>query len=116
MSFKSSVQITFLFISSLVLASCSWFSSYENPSKIADITAQKESSTVYIAGKVLQTVPLLKRGAYQIQDSTGAIWILTNANLPEQGKDIVLKGKVQFERLDFTDGEQYLVEQERKAE
>lgn len=113
---KSSIQILFLAISSLTLASCNWFASYDNPSKIIEITKQKESSTVYISGKVLQTVPLLQKGAYQIQDSTGIIWILTHAELPEKGTDISLKGKVKFEPLDFSGSEQYLLEQERQAQ
>jgi hypothetical protein len=77
-------------------------------------TKPGNKATVYIQGKVEQQVPLMKQWAYQISDSTGKIWVITNQNNLQKGTQVVLKGKVRYKRIliagqDF--GEVYITEE-----
>jgi hypothetical protein len=75
--------------------------------------AQDNQATVYIQGKVERQVPLLKRWAYQIDDSTGKIWVVTSQNKLAQGEQAVIKGKVRYQSIPLAGkelGEVYLEE------
>ena len=71
---------------------------------------------VYLQGKVVKQVPLVERQVYQLQDSTGIIWVLTNQTNIQQGEQILVEGKLRYESIplagkDF--GELYIEEQEQ---
>ncbi len=71
-----------------------------NITPIRDIQPGKDdSATVYVQGKVERQVPLLQRWAYQIDDSTGKIWVVTNQSDLAQGKQVVVKGKVIYKSI-----------------
>ena len=75
---------------------------------------QDNQDTVYIQGKVEKQVPLIKKWAYQINDSTGKIWVITNQNNVRQGKEIVIKGKVRYQSIPLAGqefGEVYVEEE-----
>jgi hypothetical protein len=96
---------------SISLTSCnSWFSSYQNPLSINEIINQRNGKRVYIAGEVIRTVPFLKNGAYQLQDDTGKVWILTKAKLPLKGAIISIQGKISYQELPFAQEEMYVEE------
>jgi len=86
-----------------------------NVTPIEEIQAKPDRrTTVYIQGKVEQQVPLMKQWAYQISDSTGKIWVITNQNNLQKGTQVVLKGKVRYKNIaiagqDF--GEVYITEE-----
>ncbi|MBD2354269.1 hypothetical protein H6G41_06445 [Tolypothrix sp. FACHB-123] len=61
--------------------------------------AQADKATVYIQGKVERQVPLLQRWAYQIDDSTGKIWVVTSQNNLAKGAEVVIKGKVKYQSI-----------------
>jgi hypothetical protein len=86
-----------------------------NVTPIKEIQAkQDKQGTVYIQGKVERQVPLLKRRAYQINDSTGKIWVVTNQSDLQPGKDIVIKGKVRYQSIPLAGqefGEVYIEEE-----
>ncbi len=86
-----------------------------NVTPIREIQAQqKNQATVYIQGKVEKQAPLMKQWAYQIDDTTGKIWVVTNQkNLPE-GSQVVFKGKVRYRSIPLAGkelGEIYLEEE-----
>lgn len=67
--------------------------------KIADIMANPslyESKTVNIKGYVGNTlwVALTSRGAYQVDDGSGNIWVVTSQQPPEKGVQVSLTGTV----------------------
>ena len=67
--------------------------------KIGDILAepsQYEGKTVTIRGTVGDTAwfAVVDKGAYQVGDSSGTIWVITNQPPPEEGKSISPAGKV----------------------
>jgi hypothetical protein len=74
------------------------------------------TSTVYLKGKVSDRVPLINAQVYQLQDSTGKIWVLTHKATPKVGDRVYIKGQVRYEKIptdgqDF--GEAYIEEQEQ---
>lgn len=87
-----------------------------NVTNIHDLRLEQGSkSTVYLQGKVVHLVPLLKQKVYQLQDSTGTIWVLTALNTVELGEQILIKGELRYQSIplggkDF--GEVYIEAQE----
>lgn len=102
--------LTYLILCLSLISCTSWFNSYQNPLTISEIASKKDGKRVYIAGAVIRTVPLLKNGAYQLQDSTGKIWILTQEKLPLKGDKIAIKGIVRYQELPLVKEELYLEE------
>ncbi|WP_016952907.1 hypothetical protein [Anabaena sp. PCC 7108] len=71
-------------------------------------------ATVYIQGKVEKEAPLIKQKAYQINDSTGKIWVVTHQNNLKMGQQVIFKGKVRYQSIPLADqeyGEVYLEEE-----
>jgi len=82
-----------LLIYLLPVAGCS-------PTKIGDILddpSQFEGKEVSVKGTVGGAVwfSLLERGAYQVGDGTGNIWIITNQPPPENEQSVSVRGTVQ---------------------
>jgi hypothetical protein len=74
------------------------------------------TSTVYLRGQVGDRAPLMDAQVYQLQDSTGKIWVLTKKDQIKTGDRVYIKGQVRFEKIveegqEF--GEAYIEEQER---
>jgi hypothetical protein len=49
---------------------------------------------VTVGGQVVKSVSLLGRGAYQIDDGTGTLWVVTKSGAPRQGARVAVKGRV----------------------
>ncbi|AFY56890.1 hypothetical protein Riv7116_4469 [Rivularia sp. PCC 7116] len=103
------------------LLSCSNLSEYGmnaigvNVTSIGELKPPKSDNEapVYIQGKVERKVPLLEQQMYQIEDSTGKVWVLTNQNSWKVGDKVVVKALPQYESIPVsgTDlGEVYLEE------
>jgi uncharacterized protein YdeI (BOF family) len=92
-----------------------WNTIGANITPIQEIKPQKEDdTTVYIQGKVEKRVALLKRIAYQIDDSTGKIWVITNQTDIKEGDKVVFKGKIRYQSIPIAGkeyGEVYLEEE-----
>jgi hypothetical protein len=83
------------------------------------VSAAKIDKTVYLTGKVVHSAPFLGNGAYQLEDGTGRIWVLTTKTLPQKGQQTNLKGKIAYQSLPLAEqelGEFYLVELERPVD
>lgn len=101
------------------LASCgnATFSSINaigaNITPIKELTVQQNNSTVYIQGKIEKHAPLLNKHAYQLNDSTGKILVLTNQSGLKVGSQIVIKGQLRYKSIPLAGqelGEVYLEE------
>ena len=80
---------------------------------IERISKQKSGRTIYVKGKVTHRSPFLGSAAYQLQDSSGTVWIVTANSLPTQGEEVFIKGKIQYQSLPIQEQELggfYLVE------
>ncbi|NES84062.1 MAG: DNA-binding protein [Moorea sp. SIO2B7] len=74
---------------------------------------QNRRSTVYLKGKVGNQAPFLRSGAYQLQDSTGSVWVITDQRLPTQGDEVLIEGKVEYQSILVEQqdvGELYVIE------
>jgi hypothetical protein len=49
---------------------------------------------VKLKGTVVDSYSLMDRGAYQISDGTGRLWILSSHGVPRTGASIEVKGRV----------------------
>jgi len=58
-----------------------------NPSKYAN----KEVS---VAGNVTRSYSVLGRGAYEVDDGTGKLWIVSEKGVPREGARVVVKGTI----------------------
>lgn len=77
---------------------------------------KKVDQTVYLTGKVVHLAPFLGNGAYQIEDVTGKIWVVTTQTLPQLNQQINLKGRIKYQSLPLAKqelGDFYLIELER---
>ena len=53
-------------------------------------------NTVSLQGTVGDRVPLIEAQVYQLQDSTGKIWVLTADRALESGDQVRIKGKIRW--------------------
>ncbi len=68
--------------------------------KISEIKNQKQvNSTVYLKGKVGNQASFVGSGAYELQDTTGSLWILTKQPLPQKGDELIIEGKLQYQSM-----------------
>lgn len=64
------------------------------------------NAIVQIKGRVSNRAPLLGKTAYELQDPTGSLWVLTTAPPPNIGDEIVLKGKLLYRSIPLNGREQ----------
>lgn len=67
--------------------------------KIEQIQQKKSGKVVYLTGKVTQKAPFINTAAYQIQDQTGSVWVVTQQTPPAIEQKIAIKGKIQYQSL-----------------
>ncbi|MBD2022759.1 hypothetical protein H6F43_21485 [Leptolyngbya sp. FACHB-36] len=70
------------------------------PTPIADVqTATKQNATVHLKGRVGNRVPIVGASVYELQDSTGSIWVLSTQSPPNSGDEVFIKGTLRSQRL-----------------
>ena len=86
---------------------------------VEEISPKKVDRTVYLTGKVVRIAPLLERSAYQVEDSTGNVWVVTTQAPPPLNRQVNLKGEIKYQSLPLGErelGDFYLIELERLSE
>ena len=84
-----------------------------SPISIAQVSEQKIGKNVYITGKVVHLAPFVDRAAYQVEDKTGRVWVVTTNTPPKLGQNIRIESKIEYQSLPFADrelGDFYLIE------
>lgn len=113
---KLKLGIAGLFLG-LELVGCGYWFPSTNLTAVSEVQQMSsQTDVIYLKGQVRQVVNLLEEGAYQLQDSTGKIWVITSAPLPQPGDEILIKGQPRYERIpigQFELGEVYVTELER---
>jgi hypothetical protein len=67
---------------------------------IAHLAGKPKGALVYLRGVVEDQAPFLTGGAYRLQDESGTIWIRSNhSRLPQKGREIVVKGKIDLQNV-----------------
>lgn len=68
--------------------------------KISDIQKNRNAySEVYLKGKVVTIAPFLGSGAYELQDDTGSLWVITKQALPTKEDKLLIKSQVQYQSI-----------------
>ena len=92
-------------------------SSNVDVTNIGDIQKNRDAySTVYLKGKVTSVALFVGSGAYELQDATGSIWVITTQTLPAKGDEVLIKSLVQYKSIPIGGkdlGEVYVQEQEQ---
>ena len=87
------VSVLFLTFAVLLLAGCPPHVSIEKINRDPGRYAGKE---VTVAGKVVDSYGVLGRGAFQIDDGTGALWVLAgHYGVPEAGAKLAVTGNIE---------------------
>lgn len=85
--------------------------------KVSELDKEKDvDSIVHLKGKVVKQIPFLELRAYELQDGTGSILVITKDDFPPLRKEISVKGKLEYESIPLAGqdaGELYVNEQER---
>jgi hypothetical protein len=74
------------------------------------------TSTVYLRGTVGDQAPLLDAQLYELQDSTGRIWVLSRAAPLQSGKPVFIKGQIRYQAIEIAGqnlGDVYIEEEQR---
>jgi hypothetical protein len=93
-----------------------------NITPIENLEKRKAETKVYIKGTVESLAPFIGAGAYQLQDNTGTVWVFSTDDLPKEGQEILVRGKVNYETITLKElqgediGGVYLQELERIQE
>ena len=66
---------------------------------INQLKSKQKPDIVYIQGKVEKAIPLVKKQAYQVNDGTGKIWIVSNQTGIKQGESLLIKGKISYRSI-----------------
>jgi len=74
----------------------------ETITPIADLNwVSAEVKSVYVRGNVLNRAPLLDRAAYQLQDETGQVWVITDNSPPESGQTVTIQAKIRTKSIEL---------------
>ena len=65
--------------------------------KINEILADPQryaNRDVGVTGNVVRSVSVLGKGAYQVDDGTGKLWVISDRGVPREGARVGVKGKI----------------------
>lgn len=66
---------------------------------IQDLGQLRPNTSVHLEGKVGRQAPFLGSRAYELQDATGSIWVLTTRTDLKPGATVVIRGRLQQQRI-----------------
>ena len=84
------VPLVFPLVGAVFLAGCA-------PLKIGRITADPSrfrNQTVRVTGTVTNSVGVMGKGGYQIEDATGKIYVISGTGVPSKGPRVTVTGRV----------------------
>ena len=88
--------------------------------KLANLSPKRKvGAKVYVEGTINSHAPFVGAAAYELQDSTGSVWVFTTETLPEIGDEILIRAKLEYESITLEElqgvdiGDVYLQELER---
>ena len=81
----------FLLSATLLLTACP---QHETISRINADPGRYRNKEVAIVGRVTNSYGALGNGAYEIDDGTGRIWVVTRRGIPSRGSQVGAKGHV----------------------
>ncbi len=88
---KKLVVSSLILMGALLLTACP---QQETISRINADPGRYRNKDVGIAGTVTDSYGVLGNGAYEIDDGTGRIWVITMRGVPSRGSRVGAKGKI----------------------
>ena len=85
------IRSLLLMSSILLLVSC-------GPVKINQILVDPSryaGKDVKVEGDVVGSYSIIGHGAYQVQDDTGALWVVSDKGVPRKGSRVAVEGRIQ---------------------
>ncbi|WP_017661985.1 hypothetical protein [Baaleninema simplex] len=84
---------------------------------IAELERFGENTEAIVRGTTVDRAPFVDGGAYQLQDETGTVWVVSDDTLPELGQPLQVTGQfversIPINGVDY--GEAYLEEIDRQ--
>ncbi|MER3432776.1 MAG: hypothetical protein C4288_04925 [Leptolyngbya sp. ERB_1_1] len=77
--------------------------------QIRDV-GSKRDRVVQVEGKIKAQAPLMGgQRAYEVQDNTGSVWVVTNRAVPTIGSQVTVQGKVRLQKIDLAGQDQSTV-------
>lgn len=77
--------------------------------KISEVSAKRDRS-VQVEGKIKAQAPLMGgQRAYEVQDESGSVWVVTSRSIPAIGSAVTLQGKVRLQKIDLAGQDQSAV-------
>lgn len=70
----------------------------------------KRDQVVQVEGKIKAQAPLAGgQRAYEVQDDSGSVWIVTNRSIPPVGSSVTVSGTVRLQKIDLAGQDQSTV-------
>ncbi len=88
---RRTIFLSFLLAGAIFLTACP---NRESISKINADPGRYRNKDVAIAGNVTDSYGVLGTGAYEIDDGTGTIWVITRRGVPARGSQVGAKGRI----------------------
>lgn len=88
---KNTAFLFAILFGTLLLTACP---SQTNISKINADPGRYRNKEVGIVGRVTDSYGVLGNGAYEIDDGTGRLWVVTRRGIPSRGSQVGTKGYV----------------------
>jgi len=77
--------------------------------KIRDV-GSKRDRVVQVEGKIKGQAPLMGgQRAYEVQDDTGSVWVVTSRAIPATGSSVTVSGTVRLQKIDLAGQDQSTV-------
>jgi hypothetical protein len=100
------------YIVAIAVGAIGLFGCQPSPINIINVENQKSGKVIYLTGRVTHLAPFVGNAAYQLQDDTGSIWVVTQT-APKLNSTINIKGKIQYQSLPLAEtelGDFYIIE------
>jgi hypothetical protein len=56
--------------------------------------SEYNNKDVRVEGQVVESYSVLRNGAYQVDDGTGKLWVVSTKGVPRKGARVSVKGKI----------------------
>jgi hypothetical protein len=82
--------LTVLVLGTLVLSACAT----RSVNQILADPSRYRNREVRVSGSVVESYSLANRGAYQIDDQSGQLWVVSDRGVPRKGERVSVKGTI----------------------
>ncbi|MBD1859014.1 MULTISPECIES: hypothetical protein [Leptolyngbya] len=68
----------------------------------ANQVSQKRDRVVQVQGQIKAQAPLMGgQRAYEVQDETGSVWVVSDRTVPATGSRVSVQGRVKFQKIEI---------------